>query len=295
MTDLFDALRALGREETAAQDGDEELFERWADAAVAGAMPAAAATFAAGAAPAPGLRKKPFYRTPQGTLLFAAALVACVAAAAAAALLPRAVHVPPMPTLPPPPSPSHVERPAAAPCTGSGCREGVPLLPGSQAAPIPEVDIRALPTVRAPTSLGAPPAPSFALPSSTQGGSGVTAADLFREANALRAGGRRDEAERAYDDLERRFPTSSEAAVARVTLGRLYAQDGKTSAALAQFDAYLAAPGDGALREEALVGRASALEKLGDRAAERVAWKALLDAYPASASAAHARVRVAAD
>ena len=61
--------------------------------------------------------------------------------------------------------------------------------------------------------------------------------------------------------------------------------------ALSEFDAYLRS-GRGELREESLVGRARALGLQNLHDAEANAWRALLAAYPSSASAEHARLRV---
>jgi len=122
-----------------------------------------------------------------------------------------------------------------------------------------------------------------------------SAAELFARANLLR---RRDEVIEAavvYRELQRSFPGSAEELLSRVVLGRLLLDrldDG--AAALAQFESYLAAASQGSLREEAMVGRAIALGRLGRATEERNAWNALLDAFPRSTSAARARARVAA-
>jgi len=122
-----------------------------------------------------------------------------------------------------------------------------------------------------------------------------SAAELFARANLLR---RRDEVSEAagvYRELQRSFPGSAEELLSRVVLGRLLLDRlGDSKAALAQFESYLAGASQGSLREEALVGRAVALGRLGRVTDERNAWNTLLDAYPRSTSAARARARIAA-
>jgi TolA-binding protein len=121
-----------------------------------------------------------------------------------------------------------------------------------------------------------------------------SAAELFARANLLR---RRDEVSEAavvYRDLQRAFPGSAEELLSRVVLGRLLLDRlGDPTAALAQFESYLAGASQGPLREEALVGRAVALGRVGRVAEERNAWNALLDGFPRSTSAARARARLA--
>jgi TolA-binding protein len=120
-----------------------------------------------------------------------------------------------------------------------------------------------------------------------------TASELFAKANSLRRGGQTADAVHAYRALEQTFPGSPEALVARVTLGRLLLDRGiDVKAALAEFDAYLARAPRGPLAEEALIGRALSLGRLGRSAEERNAWSALVAAHPKSTYAARARSRI---
>jgi outer membrane protein assembly factor BamD (BamD/ComL family) len=99
------------------------------------------------------------------------------------------------------------------------------------------------------------------------------------------------EASALYHELGTRFPSSSEAHVGTVLLARLQLDGGESEAALAGFEAYLES-GHGALREQAMVGRAQALRKLGHRDEERAAVRELLRAYPDSPYARLARERL---
>lgn len=120
------------------------------------------------------------------------------------------------------------------------------------------------------------------------------AAELFSRANQARREGKAKEAARLYRALQERFAGSGEELVSRVTLGRLLLDRlGDSRGALVQFNSYLASPGGGALREEAMVGRALALGRIGRTAEERAAWKALLDAWPQSTHAKRAEARLA--
>ena len=121
----------------------------------------------------------------------------------------------------------------------------------------------------------------------------TNAAELFARANLARRRGDVNEAAHTYRDLQSSFPGSPEEIVSRVTLGRLMLDRlGDARGALVQFDSYLANPTHGALREEALVGRALALGRLHRQAEEKGAWAALVAAYPKSAYAERARARL---
>jgi TolA-binding protein len=67
--------------------------------------------------------------------------------------------------------------------------------------------------------------------------------------------------------------------------------DGMSSDALACFKEYLRLGGE--LAAEAMLGKALALQQLGQTEEERAAWTALLEAYPESPHAERARLRLA--
>lgn len=117
-----------------------------------------------------------------------------------------------------------------------------------------------------------------------------SASTMFAQANGDRVLGKHVVAADEYRALLEKFPSAPEADLARASLGRLLLDDGDAAAALPYFDAYLQRGGP--LREEAMVNRAVALERLHREAEESTAWKALLDAYPDSMNADHARDRL---
>jgi TolA-binding protein len=117
------------------------------------------------------------------------------------------------------------------------------------------------------------------------------AGELFHGANAARRSGDFPRAERLYAELIAAHPGSDESGLARVSLGKLRLARGDAAGAESEFRRYLQA-GAGQLSEEALVGRAQALGKLGRTRAEREAWQRLLADYPGSVYAAQARARL---
>jgi hypothetical protein len=114
--------------------------------------------------------------------------------------------------------------------------------------------------------------------------------DLFTRANQARRAGNVDQALSLYRDLQRLHPKSREAHTSRALVGRLLLDRGDAKSALPEFDAYLAA--GGTLGEEALAGRALALERLGRRAEEREAWQKLLEQHPGTLHRTHAETRL---
>jgi hypothetical protein len=120
------------------------------------------------------------------------------------------------------------------------------------------------------------------------------ASELFSRANQARRDGKTSEAVRLYRALQERFAGSSEELVSRVTLGRLLLDRlGDSRGALVQFNSYLASPAGGALREEAMVGRALSLGRMGRTTEESAAWQALLDGFPKSTQRKRAQARLA--
>jgi hypothetical protein len=121
----------------------------------------------------------------------------------------------------------------------------------------------------------------------------ASASELFSRANQARRDGKATEAVRLYRALQERFSGTSEELVSRVTLGRLLLDRlGDSRGALVQFNSYLASPGGGVLREEAMVGRALSLGRMGRAAEERAAWQALLETFPKSTQRKRAQARM---
>lgn len=153
----------------------------------------------------------------------------------------------------------------------------------------PTADLETPPTEAQPIEV----APQPARPTPPPASEPSSASELFSRANQARRDGKMTEAARLYRSLQERFAGSSEELVSRVSLGRLLLDRlGDSRGALVQFNSYLASPAGGALREEAMVGRALALGRLGRAAEERGAWQALLDAWPKSTHRKRAQARL---
>jgi hypothetical protein len=178
----------------------------------------------------------------------------------------------------------------ALPATLTAVSHGAPLRSSAAPGPVPSpvgVDPPALPDL--PESprvvpVAALPAPPTVVPPEGPG-------PLFgAEADARRRGDTARMLE-LHAELVARYPQSHETQVSRMMVARLLLDRGDAAGALSGFDAYLRA-GSGELREDALAGRATALERLGRTDEARRAWMALLDQYPNTAYGAHARARV---
>jgi TolA-binding protein len=143
-----------------------------------------------------------------------------------------------------------------------------------------------------PSAPLAPPSsvPSVATPA-RHGSAAHGAASLFEAATEARRQGSYARAIDLQRELFSRYPRSRESHVARETMGRLLLDRGDPAGAFASFDAYLS-EGSGELGEEAMVGRATALERLGRSAQAVDAWRGLLAAYPETPYAAHAKSRL---
>jgi tetratricopeptide (TPR) repeat protein len=194
----------------------------------------------------------------------AAALLVIAGVTAAAAVIGRRI-VRPAPPLPPVPGPQ-----AATP--------RAPLAPAEAAPP------EAPPPPEAPTAKPAPARHAAPRPPA------VTADALFEEGEKLRREGHTDAAIATYRRLQTTFPDSPEARLSFAFGGQLLLGKGRPADALAQFDRHLKL--DGEVGEEALAGRATALEQL-HRVPEAIAtWKSLLARYPRSIYVERARERL---
>jgi TolA-binding protein len=201
---------------------------------------------------------------PRRTLWLVAAAAAFVAAAAVAAWSERS---------------SDTRAPASVPSPPTSVAEAPPKSPTTAAAE-PELPVSPLPA----------PEPSSQADAEEHT---PTAAALFARANQARRNHEDAEAIRLYRALQARYPDSREARASRAMLGQLLLDKKDPGEALGEFDSYLG-DGGGTVTEEALAGRAQALQKLGRVAEERAAWQELLKKFPSSVHAARARERLAA-
>lgn len=166
-----------------------------------------------------------------------------------------------------PPIVTAVEPPAARPAP----------TPIALPADVPETIDSPRPSPRPPRTASARPA--------------ITAAELFEQAGKLRREGRADAAITVYRRLQDTYPAAREAQLSYALAGQLLLKQGRPSDALAQFDRHPRLGGD--VGEEALAGRAAALDQLHRTADAIAAWTSLLERYPGSVYAARARARLA--
>lgn len=117
----------------------------------------------------------------------------------------------------------------------------------------------------------------------------LTAAQLFARANKLRHTGKLDDALKAYGVLDRKYPESAEARLSKSIAARLLLDQGQATDALEHYDDVLHASPDNV---EALMGRAGALRRLGQRAAEARTLRRVVTSHPNSPHAAAARARL---
>ena len=118
------------------------------------------------------------------------------------------------------------------------------------------------------------------------------ASALFGEANKKRLAGDTAGAVERYLLVAERYPGSSEANLADLSLGKLFIASGDSKRALTHFRR---AGASGALGAEALWGEASALRALARVSDERAALERLLAQYPNGAYAKAARKRLGTD
>jgi TolA-binding protein len=113
---------------------------------------------------------------------------------------------------------------------------------------------------------------------------------LFARASDLRSRGQIAAAVATFRRLQRLYPDSRESGISPLVLGRLWLENGRADLAAPEFSRYLKS--GGAASEEALMGHAVALRRMGRVSEEAADWNTLLDEYPGSLYAADARRRL---
>lgn len=154
----------------------------------------------------------------------------------------------------------------------------------------PETTVSAPPLDAPGTHASAPTARVRRVPDARRAPSPVS---LFAAANLARRQGELGTATKLYRLLQARFPASDEARLSLVTFAKLELDRGNGAAALASFDQYVSRA-EGPLEAEALVGRATALERLGRRRDAAAAWRTVAERYPGSTYARQANERLSA-
>ncbi|HMJ53031.1 MAG TPA: tetratricopeptide repeat protein [Polyangiaceae bacterium] len=120
-----------------------------------------------------------------------------------------------------------------------------------------------------------------------------SANDLFTAANEARRRGDSQKSFELYTQLARNYAGTREETTSRVLLGRLLLDRGaEPTQALGLFTRYLDESPGGTLAEEARLGKALALTRLGSAKEERLAWQQLLAFHPNSIHAERARKRL---
>jgi len=176
--------------------------------------------------------------------------------------------------------------PAHKPKASVPSTNAVPPAAASKLAPMPR-ELLGVERAHKPTAPNPRPSDS---PSADEA-VGLTAAELFSNANQARRASDPARATQLYRLLQRKFPGSEEAQLSLVTLGSLQLNGGNPAGALTTFNRYLSRGGR-SLEAEALYGQAQALRRLGRSGEERNAWERLLARHPGSGYAPQARDRL---
>jgi TolA-binding protein len=170
-----------------------------------------------------------------------------------------------------------------------------PADPVTVAKEVPSATMPAAPPTDLQPVLDAPSEPIEPEPlgATSKTARGPNASELFQQANAARTNKQFDDARELYGQIVRVYPRAREASMARISLGRLELEHfDRPKIALEHFEAYLDGSGSESLAGEALVGRARALQELGDAKGEAAAWQELLSEHPDSAHAERAQRRL---
>jgi len=167
-----------------------------------------------------------------------------------------------------------------------------PLFVEKPAPPVPAARVNAPEPIFQPSPASAP---FHVMPATTVFGTPPmaeeTAQSIFDAENDARRHGDYDRAIALHSKLVTGFPHSREAQVSRVAIARVLLDRGDAQSALVGFDAYLH-NGGGELEEDALVGRATALERLNRNNDAREAWQSLIATHPTSPYTTRAKMRM---
>jgi hypothetical protein len=188
----------------------------------------------------------------------------------------------------PPRKPRAARKPHRPPSTSTSSPPTLPpaLTPTPTPTPAPT------PQPRSPGTARRPPSPARSTPAPVPGHA-LAAESLFARANAERARGLYEVADGRYAELARDYRGTRSELAARISHGNLLLHRlDRPAHALQAFASYLAARPDGPLAEEARVGMAVSLQRLGRAREEREAWRSLLERHPGSLHGARARARL---
>lgn len=116
-----------------------------------------------------------------------------------------------------------------------------------------------------------------------------SAPSLFARANKARHAGRSGEALKLYAQLDAKYPDSAEARLSKSIVARLLLDQGQAKTALERYDEVLRT---NPANVEALMGRAGALRRLGQRGAEVRTLRQVVQVQPNSPHAEAARARL---
>jgi hypothetical protein len=167
--------------------------------------------------------------------------------------------------------------------------------PASPKPPAPSPIEAPTPPVKneAPVAVAQPEAPLPARPKPEAEAPAPDADKLFADFSEARRRGDSAQAIKLYHQLQLQFPGTRPEIASRVFLGRLLLDRGEDPGqTLDLFTRYLNATPNGTLAEEARLGRALSLQRLGRPAEERQAWQQLLSAHPNSVHAERAKKRL---
>jgi hypothetical protein len=248
-------------------------------------------------------RRRPVLRRARYVMVAAAAVITMTGLAAASRWSGRIAmpwSTPASPAAPvanPAPSPAPHRHLTGAPVAAPPVTAAPQTEPQAVEAPAPIAEAVPLPApapivARAPReAMAIGPHPATVVPEATAAADEpADAPTLFHRANEARQMGDHARAGELYGRLLNRFGASPEAHVSLAMFGRMLLDDGNAAGALRCFDDYLRQ--GGALREDVMLGRAIALQRLGRVGEEANAWSSLLEAYPGSVHAERARRRL---